>query len=307
MGHLFKLHQLKLLTLFLVANATLLLFLSVGDLKPFSQWSWSDIIGEGGASFLALVWILLLLKSRPTGRVTSLLVAGLGFLFFSWWVDSLDEFIRLPESIVWDNWLESFSMPVGMLFLTLGIYHWHHEQLAISAQMQKRESAFRDHRLYDKVTPLGAAQYLRQHLTQALQEAQQSHKPISLVIIDIDKFSSINQRYGFDEGNKVLSAITHLLLLNLRHQDLLFRLAGDRFVVLLPDTGESQAATKALELKHAVDYFSYHSSKQGEKVPLTVTTASIMATHEHTESLLERLNLKLAYAKQPPQIQQQRG
>src|SRR5690606_12055740 len=116
---------------------------------------------EGGSALLVLLWIGLLLKSRPAGRVTNLLFCGLACLFFSLWMDSVDEFVQLPASANWDKWLESGPMPVGFILMTLGIYHWHREQLAISAQMEKRERLFREHRLFDKLTPLGGAEYLR--------------------------------------------------------------------------------------------------------------------------------------------------
>ncbi|RMM93031.1 GGDEF domain-containing protein, partial [Pseudomonas savastanoi] len=190
-----------------------------------------------------------LFKSRPAGRVTNYLSTGLSCVFFSWWIDALDEFIRLPSHIQWGHWLESGPMPIGLILLTLGIYHWHREQLAISAQMEKRERGFREHRLYDKLTPLGSADYLKRQLVVSLEESLCQQQPLSLLVLDVDDFSAINNAFGHAEGDEVLSALSHLLVLNLRRQDLLCRLAGDRFVVLLPNTGESQAKLLALELQ----------------------------------------------------------
>lgn len=141
----------------------------------------------------------------------------------------------------------TYSNRIGLL--TFGIFHWHKEELAISAQMVKRERVFREHRLFDALIPLGSAGYLREQLKLALKEARTEAQPLSLVAIDIDHFSQINQLYGHQEGDAVLQSITQLLLLNLREQDLLCRLAGDRFVALLPNTNEYQAEIIALELK----------------------------------------------------------
>ena len=251
MPTLFGLHRLKLAALLLAANAALLLHLGAGDLKPMSDWVWLDILGEGGSALLCLVWLGLVLKSRPAGRVTNFLAIGLGLVFLSWWVDALDEFILLPDAINWDHWLESAPMPLGLVLLTLGIYHWHREQLAISAQMEKRERLFREHLLFDKLTPLNTADYLRRQLQQSLVEARTEQQPLSLVILDLDDFSQINRLHGHAEGDRVLQALTQLLLLNLRHRDLLCRLAGDRFVVLLPNTGAREAQLLAEELRLA--------------------------------------------------------
>ncbi|WP_084332393.1 GGDEF domain-containing protein [Pseudomonas chlororaphis] len=293
-----KPHRWKLATLLLAANLGLLLHLACGELKAVSEWVWLDIIGEGGTALLALIWLGLVLKSRPAGRVTNYLALGLSCIFFSWWIDSLDEFIRLPDSIAWDHWLESAPMPVGMVLLTIGIYHWHREQLAISAQMEKRERLFREHRLFDKLTPLGGADYLKRQLADSLQDSQRQQQPLSLLALDLDNFAAINQDFGHAEGDAVLQALSHLLL-NLRRQDLLCRLAGDRFVVLLPNTGESQARLLAQELQQAVRSLAHKSRQHGERLQLSACTAVVMALDETPDGLLKRLNLALARAKQP--------
>ena len=298
MSSLLHLHRLKLAALLLAANLALLLHLAAGDLKPMAEWVWLDILGEGGSALLALAWLLLILKCRPAGRVSSLLALGLGCVFFSWWVDALDEFIRLPDSITWDSWLESAPMPIGLLLMTVGLYHWHHEQLAISAQLEKRERLFREHRLFDKLTPLGAAEYLRRQLQLSLQHAGQA-QPLSLVAVDLDNFSALNQRFGHAEGDAVLQAISQQLLLNLRCQDLLCRLAGDRFVVLLPNTGETLARQLAGELQQAVAHLAHKTRQHGERLHLRATVAVVMAVDEDPQTLLQRLNLALARAKQP--------
>jgi diguanylate cyclase (GGDEF)-like protein len=289
-----KPHRWKLGALLLAANLGLLLHLAFGEIKTVSEWVWLDIFGEGGTALLALVWLGLVLKSRPAGRVTNYLALGLSCIFFSWWIDSLDEFIRLPDSITWDHWLESGPMPVGMILLTIGIYHWHREQLAISAQMEKRERLFREHRLFDKLTPLGSADYLKRQLDASFKESQDQQQPLSLLALDLDNFASINQSFGHSEGDAVLQAISHLLLLNLRRQDLLCRLAGDRFVVLLPNTGESQARLLALELQQAVKSLAHRTRQHGERVQLSASTAVVMALNESPEDLLKRLNIALA-------------
>ena len=300
MPTLFGLHRLKLAALLLAANAALLLHLGAGDLKPMGDWVWLDILGEGGSALLCLVWLGLVLKSRPAGRVTNFLAIGLGLVFLSWWVDALDEFILLPDAISWDHWLESAPMPLGLLLLTLGIYHWHREQLAISAQMEKRERLFREHLLFDKLTPLNTADYLRRQLQQSLVEARTEQQPLSLVILDLDDFSQINRLHGHAEGDRVLQALTQLLLLNLRHRDLLCRLAGDRFVVLLPNTGAREAQLLAEELRLAVAHLAYKARAHGERLQLQASTAAVMALQDDADGLLQRLNLALAKAKQPP-------
>ena len=297
MRSMLKIHSLTLGGLFLAANCGLMVYLGAGDIKAWEEINWMDVAGEGGAALIWLCWLVMLLRGRPAGGVTQLLAIGLCCLSFSMWMDLLDEFIRLPPEAVWDNWLETAPMPVGMILLTVGIYHLHREQQAISVQMSKREQLFRDHRLFDHLTPLSGAQYLRQHLRQALEHAQRERRPLSLVAIDLDDFSLINQRHGQAEGDQVLQVAAQLLLFNLRQQDMLCRLAGDRFVAVLPDTGDSQAKTMAQDMRQSLASLGHRTQRHGERVHLQATTATVMAYDEDEGLLLKRLNIALAQAK----------
>ena len=111
-----------------------------------------------------------------------------------------------------------------MVLLTIGLYHWHREQQAINQQMEKRERVFREHRLFDKLTPLGGADYLKRQSSDCLTQSLEQQQPLSLLALDIDDFAAINQQFGHPEGDAVLQTLSHLLLLNLRRQDLLRRL-----------------------------------------------------------------------------------
>lgn len=301
MPPLLKRHGLTLAGLLLAFNAGLLIYLAAGNIKPWAEINWMDVAGEGGTCLILCGWLFMLLRGRPAGRVTRLLSVGLCFTAFSMWMDTLDEFIRLPAQAIWDNWLETAPMPVGMLLLTLGMYHLQQEQRAISEQMRKREQLFREHRLFDKLTPLAGAQYLRQHLQQAIAQASAEQQPLSLVAIDLDDFNQVNQRYGQDEGDQVLQVVAQLLLLNLRQQDMLCRLAGDRFVAVLPNTGERQAQAMAEALRQSIAHLAHHTSRHGERLQLAASVACVMAVDEDEAQLLKRLNQALARAK-PRQV-----
>ncbi|HWV09867.1 MAG TPA: GGDEF domain-containing protein [Pseudomonas sp.] len=292
-----KLHSLTLVSFLVCANLGLQVYLAAGDIKGWAQIDWMDVVGEGGTALILFGWLIMLLRARPAGRVTRLLAVALCCVAFSMWMDVLDEFIRLPAEALWDNWLETAPMPVGMLLLTLGMYHLHREQQAISAQMSKRESLFREHRLFDDLTPLAGAEYLRQYLRQALDNAQAQQQPLSVVAIDLDDFSQINQQYGQAEGDEVLQVVAQLLLFNLRQQDVLCRLAGDRFVAVLPATGTSQAQAMADDLCASVANLAHRTQRYGERLQLRATAVAVMAHDESAEQLLKRLNLALAHAK----------
>lgn len=280
-----------LLPTLLAASAILLLMSWHGSAKPVQDWAWLDIVGEGGTALLILCWLSWVARSRPGGRVTALLLLGLSFVFLAMWADTLDEFIRLPDPVQWDRWLESATMPVGLLLLTAGIYHWHQEQLAINVQMHKRERLFREHRYFDALIPLTGAGYLRRQLQRELKRVDADGQPaFALVVLDLNQFTALNREHGYAEGDRVLQAVSQLLLLNLRQQDLLCRLAGDRFVALLPTTSAATAAQIADELRIAVAALAYRTQPAHQRVQLSATAVAVMPRADETvEQLLNRL------------------
>jgi len=294
MSHNLKMHLPKLLLLALCATAGLLVYLMIGTLKPWHGIHWMDVLGEGGSACFVAAWFLMLLGARPAGRVTSLLAAGLGCIFLSMWLDVLDEFIKFGPDMKLDNIMESAPMPVGLWLLTLGIYHLHKEQQAINGQMEKRERLFREHRLFDTLTPLARAGYFKRQLDMSMLQAERDGKPLSLIMLDLDDFDLLTDRHGSAEGDAILIAVSQLLVLNLRRQDLVCRLAGDRFAILLPQTAEQLAQRIAEELQQSIAHLAHRSREHGERIPLRASASVAIAHRQDTPaSLLEKLNSAL--------------
>jgi len=285
-GNMTALHRWSIAAIVATGLCILILNLAVGALKPAADIAWLDIAGEGGAALLSLMWTFFIFNSRPAGWVTRLLSGGLAFIFFSYWQDVLDEFIQLPAHVHWDHWVESGSMPLGMILLTLGIYHWHREQRAINRQLLKRERIFREHRSFDALTPLSDARYLREQLALELQHTQQ---PVSLIMIDLDCFDHSRRLLGSADGDRLLRELSELLVLNLRQKDLLCRYAGDRFAVVLPATERLIAENLGRELKQAADHFAF-KTRRGETHRVTVHTGLAVSHHDSADSLIERAN-----------------
>lgn len=234
------------------------LYASAGTVKPFATWHWMDIVDEGGTALMALVWCLTVLASRPDGRVTRLLAGGLACITLGSWADCLDEFWRIDKQALWDNALEGL-VPAGMLVLTAGLYFWRREQAHLADHLRKRERLFRSHRPFDRVTQLADAAYLR---------AQLRRTEGAVVLLDIDGFHRINREHGRAEGDRVLQAVAHMLLLNLRNEDLLCRYAGDRFAVLMPGLDVAAATQAARHLCAMVGAMRYHAGERHVAVSL---------------------------------------
>jgi diguanylate cyclase (GGDEF)-like protein len=284
-------HNRTLQYLFLLAAAgVVLLFAAIGHLKPVSDWRGIDLLGEGGTALMAAGWMRIVLGSRPAGRVTLLLALGLAGVALGAWADTLDEVFAMHDA-PWrvDKWIESGLTPLGMLLLTLGLMDWRREQFQLSEHMQQRERLFREHRDFDRITQLASTDYLREQI--ALEQERNAGVSSALLMLEIADLQSLVRTHGRRDGVRALQAVTHQLLLNLRHDDLLCRHAGDRFLVLLPKTSLADAQRSADHLARMVGATRFHTL-QGERVELGLRSACIAATDDAKE-LLSRMNRML--------------
>lgn len=106
----------------------------------------------------------------------------------------------------------------------------------------------RRHATSDAVTGVPNHRAFQDRFLEDFQLAEQLGKPLSLLVIDLDQFKEVNDRYGHLEGDWLLRQISARLLEELRTEDLLARYAGDEFVVLLPDIGVKKAGQIAERL-----------------------------------------------------------
>lgn len=102
---------------------------------------------------------------------------------------------------------------------------------------------------YDPLTELPNRMLLAERLQQALTESKTSGKFVAVVFIDLDDFKAINDDFGHEFGDVVLSTLSEKMLASLREGDTLARLGGDEFVAILPnlqDKTDSQVLIKQL-------------------------------------------------------------
>jgi diguanylate cyclase (GGDEF)-like protein len=273
----------------LLASALLVLFAQLGAAQPAAEWNWIDIAGEGGLALLAAAWTLLVLHSRPDGAVTRLLGGGLAALALASWSDMLDEFWRLPDAVSWIGWTESVMACVGVFLLTVGLLLWRQEQSVLSEHMHKRERLFRDHRALDRQTHLAGAAYLRRQIE--AEAARGLHRPCGVLLLDLPGQSVLQHEQGRAEAARRLEAVCHQLLLNLRQRDLLCRYAGERLVVLMPDTPLADTRRRATHLARMVEAMQFHA-RDDRLLPAKLRWACALA-EPGAQTLLSALNREI--------------
>jgi two-component system, cell cycle response regulator len=151
----------------------------------------------------------------------------------------------------------------------------------------------------DGLTKLYNRRYMSSHLNSLLASAREKEKPLSLLLMDIDFFKSVNDTHGHDAGDEVLQEFSNRLRKNTRGIDLVCRYGGEEFVVIMPDTDFSLANVVAerIRKKVAEKPFIIHKGRQMIEVTVSIGLATTQNGLEEQDDLLKRADQALYEAK----------
>lgn len=129
--------------------------------------------------------------------------------------------------------------------------------------------------LTDPLTGLYNQRYLRRHLNGLLEGG--AARELSLLMLDVDHFKSVNDECGHATGDRALRLIAETLRDNMRMSDSIARYGGEEFVVLMPAAGPTDALIVAEQLRRSVQDLAFFTGK-GDRRPLTISIG-IACTH----------------------------
>ena len=104
----------------------------------------------------------------------------------------------------------------------------------------------------DVLTGLHNRRYFDQLSIQYMDFAKEHGYPLYLILFDVDHFKKINDGYGHDVGDQILKSIADICSQNTRQQDVLARLGGEEFIMLLPNTSEQEAYMIAQRIRRCI-------------------------------------------------------
>jgi diguanylate cyclase (GGDEF)-like protein len=176
------------------------------------------------------------------------------------------------------------------------------ETFAQSAGMALHNARmFREmHRLatIDPITDLPNNRVFQERLSAELERATRDESVCSLLIVDVDRFKDVNDRFGHLAGDVALKALARCMLAELRKDDFLARYAGDEFVVLLPNVGRMLALDVGSRLRRAVMGAAFKVT-DNVSAPLTVSigAASYPESAANAVDLMRRADHAMYRAK----------
>lgn len=152
--------------------------------------------------------------------------------------------------------------------------------------------------IVDTLTGLNNRRFLDTHLAAALDRAAHFGRPLSLMILDVDHFKAVNDTYGHDAGDEVLKGLSRRLRRAVRATDLVCRLGGEEFVIVMPDTPLDVACAIAERIRAAVQREPFQIDGSGKTI--TATTSIGLAERggdANPDALLRRADKALYNSK----------
>lgn len=131
----------------------------------------------------------------------------------------------------------------------------------------------------DALTGLFNHRHFHRVMEDEFSRATKAQAPLSLVMVDVDRFKSFNDRHGHRAGDAVLAAVARELAMNKRDVDAVGRWGGEEFAVLLPETGIEGAAEVAERFRQRIA--ELRVSIEGSDTPLAVTISAGVASYPH--------------------------
>ena len=111
-------------------------------------------------------------------------------------------------------------------------------------------------------------------------------RPLAVLMIDIDFFKSINDCYGHDAGDEVIKAVAGILQKHKRTSDIVGRMGGEEFALLLPEASSESAAAAGERFRGLVAECTVNAN--GERIPVTLSVG-VGAAHEQTSGIGQML------------------
>ena len=163
-------------------------------------------------------------------------------------------------------------------------------------ELEKKKEKFEELAYTDPLTGLNNRRFFMENARTIIDLSKRYREPLSLLMMDIDNFKSINDNYGHDVGDLVLKKLAEVIRKNVRTSDIPARFGGEEFVVLLPRTDEKGALMVAERIRN--EFRNSSVKVDGKDVWTSVSIGlSVLSEEDNIDSLIKKADEALYQAK----------
>ncbi len=185
---------------------------------------------------------------------------------------------------------QSLALVLGVLLLALLV--------ALALRQGRKSRRLRVLAMVDPLTGAASRVGIDTDAARAIVRATREGSPLAVLMLDLDRFKAINDRYGHAAGDAVLRATTAAWKAQLRERDPLGRIGGEEFVVVCPDTPPDQALVVANRLCEATRALRFPEIDPEFRVSVSIGVAEARGEGDTRDALFERADAALYRAKQ---------
>ena len=158
----------------------------------------------------------------------------------------------------------------------------------------EQQDALQHMAMHDPLTDLYNRHFVKEYVSIHLHEASRHNSDVSIIVLDIDHFKQINDKYGHDVGDKVLIEIASILSADSRGEDVVARIGGEEFIVLMKHCNLDQAVVKAEKLRSLI----YEQHPHGLNVTASFGVAQLNRDFDTYDKMFKAADEAVYKAKQ---------
>ena len=165
--------------------------------------------------------------------------------------------------------------------------------LAVALSNLEAQEHLREQAVRDPLTDLFNRHYFNSIILPELDRSDRYHHPLTLMMVDIDGFRAINNRFGHLKGDEVLREVAIFLIENVRSSDRVIRYGGDEFLIFMPETYQ-EAPRVAERLRSRIPTVPRRTGIHGVAIGLSIGIYTRMPNDERSlESILEEVDRRM--------------
>ncbi len=171
------------------------------------------------------------------------------------------------------------------------------QQVSIAMDNAKLFDKVQEMAITDSLTGLYNRRYFYLILGNEIERAKRYQAPLSLLMMDIDHFKLMNDKYGHLAGDQVLQSVSEICKKNLRQADNMFRYGGEEFMILMPETNQKEALNVAERIRSAIAENTIKMEKGSVKITMSIGVSEYGENHPTSIKFIESADRTMYAAK----------
>ena len=168
---------------------------------------------------------------------------------------------------------------------------------AVEEKIRVLNSELEQLAMTDFLTGLFNRRFFIQRSTDEVKRAKRNAEPLALLMLDFDEFKKVNDTFGHETGDLALQQVASVMSTSLREIDILGRMGGEEFAVLLPNTSLEEALLLAERVRQSIENISFEKSKGLLKITASIGVAAFTDEMSDIDDLIRNADNALYQAK----------